>query len=351
VGWAGSRAAALSGALVALALPAGPALASKPAPPAGPSGPGGPTVTTKAACAAAREQLLSLMANARGATGASYENRDPSGFTTDTIKIIQIPQGYLGVYHVSPDGVNFSVRLGFSSNLVHWYYVTTLATGASQPTISALPSGAFLVAYEKDDPGGLAHLEFRDYPSIDAIATGAYDAQFDAPRTLSRIGEGTPNIRSVTTNGSLLSSTIHVGFHYYDKALGRDREGLGTLTDFTRWDTQVNTALDNAFHPMPGGEIGGRDYLSFKGCPFTVVEAQSVLGNWGSWHVYLYDETSSTMTQVPVRTIGGSTSLGNPKVAVITDPNGKPALVVSYFIFAQNVAPGEAGPLVFYTEF
>ncbi len=309
-----------------------------------------PTAPSAATCRAAGTQLRGFMANVTSSNASSYQTRDSTGYTTDTIKIVQIPQGYLGVYH-DLIGTSFSVRLGFSTDLLRWRYVTTIATGASQPTIFPLPDGGFLVAYEKDDPGGFAHLEFRGYPSVVALGYNQYDAQFDAPRTLSPIGEGTPNVRSVAYQGSLSRSTIQVGFHYFDRRLGRDREGLGTLTNFSVWSTRVNTQLNTAFQPMPGGEIGGRDYLLFEGCPFTVIEAQSVLGDWSTWHVYLYDETAHTVTAIPVRTAGLSTSMGNHKFEIVTDPAGHQALVVSYFIFSQGSAPGEAGPLVFYTEF
>jgi len=52
-----------------------------------------------------------------------------------------------------------------------------------------------------------------------------------------------------------------------------------------------------------------------------------------------------------VKTHKGSTAFGNPAVTMLTSPNGRPARLVTYFIFSQGAASGEGGELVFYREY
>jgi hypothetical protein len=300
--------------------------------------------------ATARAKLLSLLEAVPDATGSSYETRDSTGATVDTIKIIASPGGgYLGVYHTNVSG-QFEVRLGTSPDLTHWTYVTTLDSDASQPTIAQLSDGSFLVADEHAMPDGSSHLRFTDYADLSSLRLGIPARIFNAPLALSALHEGTPNIRSATVNGSLSDSQIEVGFHYYDSTVPGDREGVGTLVNFSSWSAHPNQDLNSAFDPMPA-TIGDRDFIDFEGYPFTVVEGQTVAGDWGSWRLYLYDETAKSITPIQVKTAGGSQSFGNPTVTLLTDPAGHPALVASYFIFSSDVAPGEAGPLIFWTEY
>jgi hypothetical protein len=99
------------------------------------------------------------------------------------------------------------------------------------------------------------------------------------------------------------------------------------------------------------GSIGGRDYVTFDGYPFTVIEAQSTPGSFASWRVYLWDQTAQLLTPLAPNTPGHSTAFGNPKVSIVTDPSGRRALVSSLFVFSEGAGPGEAGPLVYYNEF
>lgn len=299
---------------------------------------------------AVRARLLGLIENVTHAAASSYQTRDNSGFTVDTIKIIPAPgPGYLGVYHVNDKGF-FSVRLGFSDDILHWDYIRTLEPDAVQPTIAALPHNAYLVAYEKRELTGISHLEFRVYPSFKALFAGRYDRQFDAPLTLSKIAEGTPSISGMTVHGSVAHSTIDVGFHYFDTALGVDRNGVGVLQDFRQWTAWVSP-IDAAFHPEPAGGTGARDSFSFDGYPFTVIEAWSTPNNWGTWRVYLYDETARTITELPIHTTMGSTSFGTPHVTVLDDPHHHRALAISFYLFTPGAAGKEAGPLIYYRDF
>lgn len=303
----------------------------------------------------ARGKLISILQRDKPPTESRYQTRDNTGFTVDTIKVIRSPAGgYLGVYHVNKSET-FDVRVATSSDLIDWTYRATLAQRAHDPTIRQLSDGSFLLAYEKVDSGG-TKLRFAQYARLETLLVNLPHRTFDAPRTLSDNHEGTPNIRSASLS-PLGTGQIKIGFHYYDNSLGGDREALGTLTNFSRWSAQQNDSLNNAFSSTPA-DIGDRDFVNFKGYPFTVVEARTAR-NWSSWRVYLYDETAKTLTQLAVQTKGGCQSFANPAITSLTDPSGNRALVTSYYVHADrdgtacpaDRAPGEAGPLVFYTPY
>jgi hypothetical protein len=321
--------------------------------------------------ATARNQLVGLIDSVPSAPASSYATLDDTGEPLGPIKIIPSTTsgGYLGVYHVVGSDGRFSVRVGTSSDLVHWRYARTLALDASQPTVAALSNGGYLVALEAFVPSVLgltastSHLEFRFYPSLSALLGGRSAQTFDASHTLSRRFEGTPSIGAATVGppargllplgggAPMSNSTVQIGFHYYDAAKGVDRNATGVLTNFSRWRSQPNSQLNNAFGSSIAGNIGGRDYVTFGGYPFTVVEAQTRKNDFGSWRVYLYDETARTLTALTPHTSGGSLSFGNPKVTVVTDPAGRRALVTTLYVFSLGNAPGEAGELIYYNDF
>lgn len=298
----------------------------------------------------ARGELSSILQRDKTPAGSSYQTRDNTGFTVDTIKVIRSPTGgYLGVYHVN-DNETFHVRVATSSDLIHWTYRATLEQRGHDPTIRQLSDGSFLLAYEKVDSGG-THLRFAHYASLATLLVNLPQRTFDAPRTLSSTHEGTPNIRSASLS-ALDSGQIEVGFHY--NSLAGDREALGTLTNFSAWSARRNESLNNAFSPTPA-DIGDRDFVNFRGYPFTVVEARTAR-DWSSWRVYLYDETAKTLTQLAVQTAGGCQSFANPAVTSLRDPSGNRALVTSYYVHSGRDGeacsiPGQAGPLVFYTRY
>jgi hypothetical protein len=300
----------------------------------------------------ARQKLISILQRDKAPTASSYQTRDNTGFTVDTIKVIRSPAGgYLGVYHVNKSET-FAVRVATSSDLVNWTYRATLAQRAHDPTIRQLSDGSFLLAYEKVDSGG-TKLRFAHYLRLETLLVTLPHRTFDAPRTLSSTHEGTPNIRSASLS-ALGTPQIKIGFHYYDNSLPGDREALGTLTNFSIWSAEKNGPLNNAFSPTPA-DIGDRDFVNFRGYPFTVVEARTAR-DWGSWRVYLYDETAKTLTQLALQTAGGCQSFANPAATILRDPSGNRALVTSYYVHSGREGeacsvPGQAGPLVFYTPY
>jgi hypothetical protein len=296
--------------------------------------------------------LLDLISDVTAASAAVYGARDDAGHAMDTVKVVADGAGgYLGIYHTGT-GHGFDVHLATSGDLVTWRHRVRLETQASQPTIAAVPGGGFLTAVEAGGHGRPAWLRLRRYPDLDRLLSGEADATFDAPHTLAprhRLAEGTPNIYRVTP----AASTVDIGFHYLRRRFplwfGVDRQARGTLVDFRRWSTRREPDLDAAVAAQGvAGNIGGRDYFTWRGRPYSLIEGQLRPRRWETWRVFLYDWSARTAYPVPIRTAAGSVSFGNPTLTVLTAPSGRPAIVVTAYLFPAGAAPGEAGPLLYY---
>jgi len=171
---------------------------------------------------------------------------------------------------------------------------------------------------------------------------------------LSNCAEGTPNIYSAVLSPDILHSSIDVGFHYF-RNCDVDRQARGTLTDFSSWtaspDASRNTRFEALANPPIGGHVGDRDQMVYKTKLYDLHEAQSVKGDTSSWRPYLYDYEQDQLILLNVGTHGGSVSFGNPTFTAIRSPSGRQAVVVTYFLFAQSAAAGEAGTLILYKEY
>jgi hypothetical protein len=66
--------------------------------------------------------------------------------------------------------------------------------GTSRAVLAADDRGGYVLAYEKDPDN---HIAVRGHADPDALLSGNAAHAFDAPRTLSRRVEGTPDITSV----------------------------------------------------------------------------------------------------------------------------------------------------------
>jgi len=294
--------------------------------------------------------LLALVSDVDGAR-AAYHVRDDRGLAMDTVKVIEDGTGgYLGIYHTG-NGRGFDVHLATSTDLLTWRHRALLDAEASQPTIAATAGGGFLTAVEAGGSGGPAWLRLRRYPSLRRLLAAEPDDTFDAPHTLTprrRLAEGTPNIYPGDS-----PSTVDVGFHYLRRRRlwrgGVDRQARGELRDFRRWSTRYERGVDAAVaaHAV-AGNIGGRDFFTWRGRPYSLVEGQLRRKRWESWRVFLYDWSTGAAHPVPVRTRAGSVSFGNPTLTMLTAPSGEPAMVVTLYVFPAGAAPGEAGPLLYY---
>jgi len=321
-------------------------------------------------------------------TAHRYGARDDRGAPLEGLKVAQVGDRYVGVYH-APGGGRFNVHVATSSDLIEWRRRETLDDDASQPTIFALPGGSVLVAYEKttlldllprpalpdgiagpldilDEPLNRIRLRFRYYRSVEALLAGDHSRQFTAPRSLSPTAEGTPSIsKAILRGGRISRSRIEVGMHYFADIDRKgspdlDRSATAVLTDFRSWQARPNGGLDGAllslralhagFTAAPRGSIGDRDQVILDGVRLELQEAQYVPGDYASWRPFLVDPRSGAPWPLEIETRGESRSFGNPTVTALTAPSGRPAVLVTMYVFAEGAARGEAGPLIYYVE-
>lgn len=302
----------------------------------------------------ARAELRGIIENTTGADGVRYAAHDDAGHTMDTAKIIQDSTGgYLAVYHHLHTDGRFKTNLATSTDLLNWHWVRELGGsgsggGASQPTITQISNGGYVVAWEQDPRN---HFAFRYFANRTDLLNGAVSRRFDAPLSLSSCAEGTPNIYSVTLSPDIDHSVIDVGGHYWWNC-DRDRQQRGRLTNFSSWSTSAQPNVDNALlHWGVGGNIGDRDALRFRGYDFGVIEGQHVKGDFGSWRTFVYDYQTGNADPTTIRTAGGSTAFANPSVTALRAPNGRPAILVTLFLPSEGAAPGEAGELIYYKTY
>jgi hypothetical protein len=309
-------------------------------------------------CHAAPSTILEILEDVKGAKGFRFDAKDNMAVGLDTIKIIENPSGgYIGVFHHLVSG-EFQVRLGTSTNLINWTFRRTLVANASQPTVAYhASSGGFYIVYEQwMSPGstGDCHLKVNYYASVNDLLTSAPTLTFTVPHSPFNPSnlEGTPNIYSISPDGN----SLDIGFHYYNSTISKDRTARGTLTGFFSGSPIWTTHIEEAYNSKliadgVKGNLGDRDYGFLFGKEINLQEGQLIQFDFGSWRSYLYDFETTTFQLLEVKTPKGSIAFGNPAFTVLTLPGGSKGIVVTYFIFSEGAASGEAGQLVFYHEF
>ena len=195
-----------------------------------------------------REAFASIVERIDRTTAHRYGATDDRGARLDGLKVLQVDGTNLGLYHAPARDGRFNVYVATSDDLMAWTRRRTIDIGASQPTVTLLPSGGLVVAYEKvslieldplnligdvlesvvgpilNRPTDRIRLRFRFYRTVNALLHGQYAREFTAPRRLSPTAEGTPSITKVTEKRGLLSrSRIELGLHYF-----ADLDGNGT---------------------------------------------------------------------------------------------------------------------------
>jgi hypothetical protein len=338
--------------------------------------------------ATSRLSLARIVENLDHTTAHRYGARDDRGAPLEGLKVVQVGDRYVGVYH-APGRGRFNVHVATSKDLIEWTRQATLDEDASQPTISVQPGGSLIVAYEKttildllqrpalpedlnetlailDGPLNRIRIRFRFYRSVDALLDNQFSRQFTARRSLSPTAEGTPSItKAILRRGLISRSRIEVGMHYFadlngDGVPDLDRLATAVLTDFNTWETRPQPDLDNdllklkSFHKgfsgPPRGSIGDRDQIIFDGVRLELQEAQYIPGDYSSWRLFLIDPRYRVPRPLEIETGGDSRSFGNPTATALTAPSGRPAILVTMYVFAEGAARSEAGPLVFYVE-
>jgi len=336
----------------------------------------------------ARVALTRIVEQVDRTTAHRYGARDDRGAPLEGLKVVQVGERYIGVYH-APGGGRFNVHVATSRDLIEWTRRATIDDDASQPTISVQPGGSLIVAYEKttlldllprpplpealvspmeivDGPLNRIRVRFRFYRSVDALLDNQVSRQFTAPRSLSPTAEGTPSItKAILRRGLISRSRIEVGMHYFadlDRN-GRpdlDRQATAVLTDFRGWRAQAQPDLDADFLQLrtlhrgfvspPAGSIGDRDQIMLDGVRLELQEAQYIPGDYASWRTFIVDPRTRVAGPLEIRTGGDSRSFGNPTATALTAPSGRPAVLVTMYVFAEGAARSEAGPLVYYVE-
>lgn len=226
--------------------------------------------------------------------------------------------------------------------MYYYYYYQGANSSATQPTIAVAEDGGFAVAWEQEP---VRHLKFSYYKNWDDLVSGHVSQQYDTPQTLSKCAEGTPHFYYAS------STYLDVGHHFYNNC-DTDREARGSLVNFSTWTTHIQTHLSNSVRTSGqiGGNIGDRDSGSFRGHDFMVIEAQKVKGDFGTWHIYLYDAEIDQAQELNVKTHKGSKSLANPSITHLLI-DGKPTILLTMFIFGEGAGQGEAGALIYYKTY
>jgi len=275
-------------------------------------------------------------------------------------------RSYLGTYHVNVGPNRFALRLATSRDLKTWRKLADFdARGGGMGTLKALPGGAFLLAYEAQEPtaaGGRidSSVRLRYYRDPAALVSGTPTEERTLPRRLSTTNEGTPDFRSVVWNGSMANSVITLGFHWLDHGTRQhprkaavDRQGRGTLAG-DRWTAVRDTAADRAMTQLGfnGNHGGRRQFVSPDGRSWRVYEAQRYANGWASWRLLLYDMTRRTWKVLHLKTPGGSKSFANPTISMVPSPKrlAGHALVMTMFVPSQGAGPGESGEAVAYMD-
>jgi hypothetical protein len=276
------------------------------------------------------------------------------------------------------------IKLATSTDLVNWHHVTDLDTSATQPYIAQGPNGSYMLADEKYDTNGVtsgsSHLYFIHYSNLSALLAGNSDWFAIPPSNQSRRGdrfyslcnEGTPDIHGISLVGQRGFVVVNFGFHYNSHcgAPGPDREGYGTFQVTSiesstgqataSWSATQDTPRDNAVAGIGyTGSRGGRDDITWHDWRFSIQEAQcgSLITagcaagvkahGYPSWRYVLYDYSNRRAYPVTVpasvETANGAVAAchGNPKMAAVNNPGGRPVLVVTGFIFGP---PGGCVP-------
>ena len=297
--------------------------------------------------------IQAVLGDVVGSTGHRYGVRDSDGNTMDTAKIIANPSGgYLAIYHRGDE-----VKLASSADLLTWKLIRTLDPQATQPTIHLLQDGGVLTAVEYNDQvGSGGRLRLRHYPGLDALLAGTFDRERTLARTLSPCNEGTPTVVAASLSPDIDHSTIGIDFHYH-RNCDIDRQARGTLTDFSLWNAETETAADHALTTAAAiqghavkGNIGDRDTFAHGGTRYALHEIQYTKNDFGSWRLYLRDLETGIAEYLPIVTHGGSSAFANPTVTVLTSPAGRPAIVATVFIPSEGAADGEGGELIYYRE-
>jgi hypothetical protein len=342
--------------------------------------------------------IISALSDVTTSVGHSYDLKDNMGFQMACVHIEAITDASVQsavqsdtyfAFSQSMVGSEFQVRLATSKDLLNWTFRRTLVKNADMPYLSRVKGSDWLIlAHEQwmnKKSTNPSRLGFKLYYNESELLQGSYFNTYIAPLTVGKSStlEGTPNFYSanITTGAhGLLMVNADVGFHFNDEN-GVDQVAQGQLLSFgpTVVNPQfVNTKRSDAYDQLfiskgAIGNIGQRAPGMLYNTHISLQEANigkmppTIWADWRIW-VYWFNENSEGLVpegkgnvlQLEIKTHAGSTAFGNPAWHIVPCPsnNGqafanmqsKECLFVSYFLFGEGAAPGEAGVAAFYKE-
>lgn len=326
-----------------------------------------------------KTDLTYYLSNPRYATFAKYDAKDSAGNAMHSPSVLQVAGQaymYVAVYH-SPyavsGGTRYKINLAGSNDLRNWTFIRTLDSNGSMPKIAQVSGASWLVLTHESWQGAgptsaaPAQVAFRLFYDAADLLSGTIRSTWLQPSFVTGLN-GTPSFYELhlANYGGWYCVDGQYGFHYWD----------GTR------DRNANTTILKLFHPITAtatypsdagnynnlfisngvtGNIGQRDTVLTTSGRFNVQEGNLGVagGSWDLWRIWLYEfgdalnypTGTGTVTMLSPATAGGSTSIGNPSVSVVDSPSGVgKSLVVSYFLFGEGAAPGEAGSLLYYFD-
>lgn len=333
-----------------------------------------------------REDLLQYLSNPRSAGAGNYRYglRDSEGNQMDCPSVIDLgdgPGGYAAVYHSSYQaggGRRYKIHLATSDDLINWTFRMTLVDNADMPSLTRVKGGEWLMMVHEQwmnaTPAGASRspsrLGFKLFHSVADLLEGKVRSSWIAP-SFSRSGlDGTPNVYAceLVENDGRREIRAEVGFHFWDGKRDANAsariDGLFSAGREPEWQAVALDAF-NAKMISAGvtGNIGQREQVVVEGGRFSVVEGN--LGepakSWDQWRIWLYQHGrreaglaasgEGALTMLAPRTHRGSRAFGNPSVSFVRGAGGKGRrIVISYFLFHEGAAPGEAGPLIYFFD-
>lgn len=315
----------------------------------------------------------------RLATLAQYGMRDDIGNTMDSPSIVQLlgqAYKYAAVYHTAyPAGggaLRFKVNVAASNDLLHWRYLGLLADNASMPRIGMVRGTPWLVvAHEQwvgPGPGSTvpSRLGYRLYYSGADLVNRVTRSLWVQPSLFTAIN-GTPSFYDLRAEycGVYRCVAGEIGLHYWSGQ--RDLNAVSTtmrMFDPRGGDAGFTAAVTDRYNLRFAalgvtGNLGQRDHFATSTARYLIQEGNvgRAAASWDKWRIYLYRYVEPTtapsgigvITPIAPQTPGGSTSFGNPSIRVVDDPAGSgKVVVISYFLFSEGAARGEAGSLLYY---
>lgn len=196
------------------------------------------------------------------------------------------------------------------------------------------------------DPLGVAPFQLRGYSTLKNLLEGKPDVIKKLPIEWAPVLGVEMAITSVNVRGSDWRDVdVSLSFCYLTEGMER-RLGSGTLTGFNKWTSQ-SCDLENAqISALFKGDITPCDSFETLAGRFDLVCVKEN-GDWDSPRVFLLRCNGGEWARVVPKTAGGPSNIFDPRVSVITLPNGSPGLAAAWTILNKQAAPGRNGTLIY----